>query len=230
MLHPSGRRDWGFALGLFMIFVFAFLFGIHTTSASAAGCSKTCVKASNEPECTMTAKATSETGTQTAVRNMSSAPSLDSFKKETFYTCPMHPEVREKKVGKCSQCGMSLVKEDFYRVYTCPKKECPRISATADKCCGKDLKMIMMNKDEYYKYAQLKDEYYCPMDSDVVSDQPGKCPKCGMNLVKGTVSMSKDQPAEQTVYVCPMHPDITSDKPGTCSKCGMKLVEKKTEK
>lgn len=26
--------------------------------------------------------------------------------------------------------------------------------------------------------------YICPMDSDVVSDKPGKCPKCGMALVK----------------------------------------------
>ena len=26
--------------------------------------------------------------------------------------------------------------------------------------------------------------YVCPMDSDVVSDKPGKCPKCGMDLVK----------------------------------------------
>ncbi len=26
-------------------------------------------------------------------------------------------------------------------------------------------------------------EYVCPMHPDVRSDQPGKCPKCGMNLV-----------------------------------------------
>lgn len=26
--------------------------------------------------------------------------------------------------------------------------------------------------------------YICPMDKDVVSDKPGKCPKCGMDLVK----------------------------------------------
>jgi heavy metal-binding protein len=26
--------------------------------------------------------------------------------------------------------------------------------------------------------------YTCPMHPDVVSDQPGKCPRCGMNLVK----------------------------------------------
>jgi len=25
--------------------------------------------------------------------------------------------------------------------------------------------------------------YTCPMHSDVVSDQPGNCPKCGMKLV-----------------------------------------------
>jgi hypothetical protein len=26
--------------------------------------------------------------------------------------------------------------------------------------------------------------YVCPMDSDVRSDKPGKCPKCGMDLEK----------------------------------------------
>ena len=29
-------------------------------------------------------------------------------------------------------------------------------------------------------------QYTCPMHSEVVSDQPGKCPKCGMTLVKKT--------------------------------------------
>lgn len=30
---------------------------------------------------------------------------------ETFYTCVMHPEIHEKKPGKCPKCGMDLVKE-----------------------------------------------------------------------------------------------------------------------
>ena len=30
--------------------------------------------------------------------------------------------------------------------------------------------------------AQTK--YVCPMDTDVVSDHPGNCPKCGMELEK----------------------------------------------
>jgi Cu(I)/Ag(I) efflux system membrane fusion protein len=27
--------------------------------------------------------------------------------------------------------------------------------------------------------------YICPMDKEVISDKPGKCPICGMELVQG---------------------------------------------
>jgi hypothetical protein len=29
----------------------------------------------------------------------------------TIYTCPMHPEVRQDRPGKCPKCGMKLVPE-----------------------------------------------------------------------------------------------------------------------
>jgi transcription initiation factor IIE alpha subunit len=77
-------------------------------------------------------------------------------------------------------------------------------------------------------YAQKDKVYYtCPMPehSDVVMDKPGKCPKCGMTLVK------KEKPAT-TKYTCPMpeHSDVVMDKPGKCPKCGMTLVPMQPDK
>jgi FtsP/CotA-like multicopper oxidase with cupredoxin domain len=60
-------------------------------------------------------------------------------------------------------------------------------------------------------------EYACPMHPEVTSQEPGRCPKCGMKLLATTA------PAP-TAYACPMHPEVTSQEPGRCPKCGMKLI------
>ena len=39
------------------------------------------------------------------------APSAPGTPAATTYTCPMHPEVREPRPGKCPKCGMVLVPE-----------------------------------------------------------------------------------------------------------------------
>ncbi|HEX6662499.1 MAG TPA: multicopper oxidase domain-containing protein, partial [Gaiellaceae bacterium] len=57
--------------------------------------------------------------------------------------------------------------------------------------------------------------YYCPMHPEVIGEEPGSCPKCGMKLLAR---------AAETAYVCPMHPEVTSDKADRCPKCGMKLL------
>lgn len=61
--------------------------------------------------------------------------------------------------------------------------------------------------------------YTCTMHPEVITDKPGKCPKCGMALVAKKVDK---------IYNCAMHPEVISDKPGKCPKCGMDLVEKKS--
>lgn len=64
-------------------------------------------------------------------------------------------------------------------------------------------------------------KYTCIMHPEVISDKPGKCPKCGMDLVPKNI----EQPQKKQ-YTCTMHPEVISDKPGKCPKCGMDLVPK----
>ena len=97
--------------------------------------------------------------------------------------------------------------------------------------------------------TESKGQFTCPMHPEVISDQPGNCPKCGMHLVpveqEGVNSYSDhshhcsgehEKPSGDerkydrvppgysgVVYTCPMHPQVRQSKPGACPICGMGL-------
>jgi len=78
--------------------------------------------------------------------------------------------------------------------------------------------------------------YTCPMPQDsVFSEKPGKCPKCGMDLVlmeNHSMYSGHDMSDSSMVitkgYTCPMHPQVQSDTAGTCPICGMQLEKVKS--
>jgi hypothetical protein len=76
-----------------------------------------------------------------------------------------------------------------------------------------------MQKDSVY--------YTCTMHPEVKMDNPGKCPKCGKDLVKKSVKSATPKSDGLTSYTCTLHPEVTSDKPGKCPKCGKDLIVKK---
>ncbi len=79
--------------------------------------------------------------------------------------------------------------------------------------------------------------FTCPMHLEIMQNQPGSCPVCGMKLIKIEKSSSEatsqkndaqnaDVPGKQHLlqkYTCPMHPHILKDAPGKCPLCGMTL-------
>jgi len=103
--------------------------------------------------------------------------------KVLYYTCPMpeHSSVHSDKPGKCPICGMTLI----------PVMAPP--DATTNPTIHQSNNPLSL--DESANPAPLnanapsatqsatKQLYTCPMHPEVISDKPGKCPKCGMNLV-----------------------------------------------
>ena len=78
----------------------------------------------------------------------------------------------------------------------------------------------------------------CGMHPNVITEEPGQCPICGMNLtpVKNTAEAEEQSVDEQAMdeqamdaaqvqlWTCGMHPNVITEEPGQCPICGMNLT------
>ncbi len=68
----------------------------------------------------------------------------------------------------------------------------------------------------------------CGMHPNVITEEPGQCPICGMNLtpVKNTAEAEEQavDSAQVQLWTCGMHPNVITEEPGQCPICGMNLT------
>jgi RND family efflux transporter MFP subunit len=83
-----------------------------------------------------------------------------------------------------------------------------------------------------HDHAATYQLWTCPMHPQIVQQEPGSCPICGMDLVPVGAEQSAGESgasahvgdASGHLWTCPMHPQIVEEESGPCPICGMDLV------
>ncbi len=110
-----------------------------------------------------------------------------------YYTCVMHPEIHAAKPGMCPKCGMTLIKKIIKVEKQVPTKINNRPKSTSGSNTNKKAppKIIVQQTDSVY--------YTCVMHPEIHSATPGKCPKCGMTLVKKTSKLNSPEQSKNNI-------------------------------
>ena len=90
-------------------------------------------------------------------------------------TMPMEKDMVMKNGTTCMTNGECIMKDG--KKMTMNNGDCMEMSG---KMCND--KMKKMETEKTKNMAEMM--YQCPMHQEVTSDKAGKCPKCGMDLVK----------------------------------------------
>ncbi|GMQ87982.1 MAG: hypothetical protein BMS9Abin08_1197 [Gammaproteobacteria bacterium] len=147
------------------------------------------------------------------------------------YTCSMHPEVVQDEPGSCPKCGMTLIPRETQASAGHVHIDKQEIDDDVEV----HTTSIHDHGGHHHMAHNAPIEYTCPMHPEVIQNEPGSCPKCGMNLeprevqaepTHGHHHMAHDATVE---YTCPMHPEVVQGKPGSCPKCGMNLEPREAQ-
>ena len=119
---------------------------------------------------------------------------MTAMAEQKNYVCPMHPEETSHESGsRCSICNMFLVEEEeeergamdhsaHNMSEAIPEEHSSHENMSQEALTPAD---TVFNSAEP---ASLNDggtiKYICPMHAHIISDVPGSCPICGMNLEK----------------------------------------------
>ena len=90
---------------------------------------------------------------------------------------PMEKEMTMKNGTKCMTNGECMMKDG--KKMMMKDGDCMDMNGKMDKC---DM-MNMRTKSSTSKSQQSGVTYTCSMHPEITSDKPGKCPKCGMELI-----------------------------------------------
>ncbi|WP_026461363.1 heavy metal-binding domain-containing protein [Adhaeribacter aquaticus] len=126
-------------------------------------------------------------------------------KKEVMFFCPVHPDEKSNKEGKCSKCGKTLVKEtsqnykghptvEFKTIYSCPMH--PGEIHAAGGACSICKMALMQVPVKNYKGHDIGTEgvFICPDHAQVANAKMGSCPVCKKPLVKKYLAPEENNP------------------------------------
>ncbi len=99
------------------------------------------------------------------IEEKASGETSSNAKTEVFYTCSMHPQIKQKDPGKCPICGMGLSKIE--------------IEHDEDHSAHN-------NQDKEAR----GDIYFCESNPEITSEAPGECPIDGTPMLKESAAES----------------------------------------
>jgi len=104
-----------------------------------------------------------------------------------YYTCPMHPEVRQQGPGRCPICKMHLVPEKTGTGAGDEHEQAPATHMPLEQESKRDERVAAEHAPkarghEGHNHDGGKDIYTCPMHPEIRHEGPGDCPICGMAL------------------------------------------------